>query len=262
MPKPPLPPEKKDELARELRSKLRNQRPRYALRLILAAALVIGVLTLVWLGSRTTRDWPQLLLVGHDEVTQVGEPCEVRARLEAVDDPTGSLADLEIFWRLPEGESEDSLSKTDARGSATFKLPAFEREAIRAISLHHIDPVKRYRRDDTARVFVVDADRLLTLVPIEGGLIAEKRVDWGRGGAEFPEIRPGAIRDIVELKSQPVYLVNAPRVWDYRGARGWLQSQIAQGLPDGPLLVNDGDAAKTALRKRFGLERAVVWEAK
>ena len=258
--KPPLPPEKKEELARDLRQKLRSQRPRTALWLILATILVIGVLSFIWFNSRTTRDWPQLLLVGYDGVSQVGEPCDIQARLQAVDDPNGPLDEHEIFWRVPNDDAQ--ATKTDRKGATKFKLPASDLEAILAIHVYHIDPAKRYRRDDAARLFVVDPAQSLLLVPIEAGLIAEKQVEWGRSGAESPMIRPGAIKEIADQKAQPVYLVDASHVWDYRGARGWLQAQIAQGLADGPLLVNIADAAKTSLQKTFGPDRAIVWEPK
>ena len=127
MSKPPLSPEEKDQLARELQQKLRRQRPRKALRLAIALVLLAIAVGVIWHFNRTPPESPPVLLACLDGVFGIGQPIRVEAWLQAAGEAGADVSGRDVTWeRL--GTVEKSASKTDSGGHATIELPPPEGE--------------------------------------------------------------------------------------------------------------------------------------
>ena len=263
MEKPPLTAEQKDELARQLQAKLRDERPWTGLRLIVPLVTVFVAGVSLWYFSRTPpTTWP-ITMACLDDVESLGRPVKARAWLDSVGGTRADAAGLKVLWRRAEDASELPAAKSDAAGIAAVALPAPTEESVLTVQATYFEPQDVDKREDLGRVFVWLPGVQILIVPVAPA--EEDRV----GTALDPD-EDASDEDVEHLKSwkdagwRIVYATYAGDPATYQRWRDWVKGQGTRGLPDGPvLLAADADLAaslRSELGQRFDPERIRVWD--
>jgi hypothetical protein len=238
-----------EELAKQLRAKMRKERPR-SFSTFLALLLLCGTplaLLAWWLWPG--RDLPRLMVIAFDQIALPGETVPLRARLTP-EDPRVSAPDLggldvsfaELKPPSPQGEPpQQAQARSAGNGEAVVRWKAPAGDEAAEFQAAYTDPRAHYRAPDQARVFARRAQTPLLLVAVDA--LAEAGDDaWVRAPIGTIAVRPAADKALQAARDrqyQVVYLAagaGSPIV--YRKMRGWveLKAQEQRVLPEGPVL--------------------------
>lgn len=232
MEKKPLTPAKKDELARQLQSRLRRERPRTWLRntiVLVLLALALGTLVVVWRG-RGTIEYPPLLLACADDLVVVGEPATLRARVQYAGAPDLDCSKLTVNWIFAD---EPTATKAERDGHASQETKAADAPGSRPFRAWVLGPDASYRRDDQGQVYALP--RGVAVFVVAGETACEKG---------------DAVRARAKAGDAIVYAVRADDVALFRETRDKLR---AVSLPAGPVLAGSVEEVRKTLGARFAV---------
>jgi hypothetical protein len=260
MTKPRLSAEEKADLAKQLQTKLRQDRPRRGWRLGLALVALVAVVTLLWQLNRTPPESPPILLACLDDAESVGRPLHGRAWLQAAGGVEADAAGLPVTWRRLDADAELPATKTDAHGMASAELPIANEEGVWVVQASYLEPRELYRRDDQARLFAWPPTTRVLFVPLvrsgDGGIVIGAEAD--RDVAE-DDVRQ--LTERIKSAGRIVYATTATEPRQYRDVREWLRRQTLRGVPDGPVVLATGPMQTLALElgRRFGADNIDTW---
>jgi hypothetical protein len=250
-------PKKPDPLVLLARASAGKRRQRSRAGILIALALVVGVLAvLAWL-SWPRAEPPPLLVIASDQLAPAGHSVTLRAWVRP-EDPKMDDADLEgidlyfadtllegVGGKAPGGLREKVATGADGRATVRWRPPAGQQPHF--VFVRYPGDRQRGRAVDQARVYTWPADSRLLIVEVRSTLMdaAEAR-RLSRGKILNPRPVAGAAAALSRVRGkryQIVYLAVAPdRPEEYRKLRGWLQERTATGqgvLPEGPVLGRD-----------------------
>jgi hypothetical protein len=260
MTKPRLSAEEKNDLAKQLQAKLRQERPRRGWRLGLALLALAAIVLVLRHFNQTPPESPPILLACLEDAESVGRPLHARAWLQAAGGVEADAAGLPVTWRRLDADAELSATKTDAHGMASVALPVANEEVVWAVQASYLEPRELYRRDDQARLFAWSPTTRVLVVPL---------VRSGDGGIEIGaeadrDVAEEITRQLVErIKNggRIVYATTATEPRQYRDVREWLRRQTLRGVPDGPVMLATGPMQSLALElgRRFGADNIDTW---
>jgi hypothetical protein len=214
-------------------AKARTRQDRRAVSYLIAAAIMLLILGVVW-WLLWPEDPPRFNLAAYDSVAVSDETIPLSARLE----PEGTtrsnnLEGLDLRYQIKETQTDETRA-TDTGGRAVldWQPPKGKSTVVEFMVRHqHKENPKNVVRDQ-GRVFIWPTDAKLLVVDVDHALT--EGVD-GLAANTAPTLRPGATATLRVLapKYKIVYLsAGAGEPGRYKKLRSWLPQMV----PAGPLL--------------------------
>jgi hypothetical protein len=242
-----------DPLVLLARANAQKQSRRFALRLVLAAVILIALLGLVFWLVRPDQEPPALTVIAFDQVGRAGEALPLRAVLgprgEAPEgfEPEGyeiRFVDPRLATQVGGGGNKLLLASasTGAGGEAeiTWQFPLSPRPIL--CEVRYLGSKKGTSALDRAKVYPWPADARVVLVDVRG-LLKTPGTNVDKANVyKLPPAAgaPEALKQVRGRKYRIVYLATAERRPEgYHKLRGWVQRPAGQEgtlFPEGPVL--------------------------
>jgi len=237
----PLPPPSTEELARRLKARLANERPRTTRYVLLALAVVVAGLSAMAWYLRPQPAPGRWTVVAFDDWALEGQPVARRARIEALlaDEPPGSPRGQEIFFRgVDQAESEFVKGAADAQGEATAEGNAKEPGFV----VLYLGPQRKYKAEDRGRHFHFAPQTRLLAVDVDETVADAPTDEWGTRNPQSVAVKRPAALALTALAKQGYQIVYLSRrvatAKDCQRIRSWAQLHRSEGLPEGPVLAD------------------------
>jgi hypothetical protein len=257
-------PKKPDPLVLLVRANAGKRARRSPGGMLLAALILLGVLTLIAWWSWPVPDPPALQVVAFDQVTRPGEKTTLRAVVHPEEeqaehvDLSGYALDFAAGTLGAQSQSLREAATTDAAGqtSVRWKLPASDKPA--SLMVKYAGDKQHRDCYDAAHVFTWPADARILLVEARHGLLGVPEAEFRKANIhalKWPNDAARALAATAEKGYHVAYLLVAEdRPEDYRKLRGWLQRIVVAGgtsFPAGPALgrLDYGDSNEAAARR-------------
>jgi hypothetical protein len=213
-------------------AKARQKQDRRAVSYLIAAAIMVLGLGIVWWFL-----WPEdsirFNLAAYDAVGSPGEELELDAQLEPVGTAPAKREKHELRFQVKETQTDESSASEPGVGTGIrWKAPKGKSQVVEFMVRHQYhDNAKNVVRDQ-GRAFIWPTDTKLLVVDVDHALTEGVE---GLAGNTAPKLRSGASAALRDLSTRyrVVYLsAGASEPSRYKRLRSWL----AQLVPAGPLL--------------------------
>jgi hypothetical protein len=245
-------PKRVDALRLLVKTSLAERQRRSPWRLLLLAALGLGLLGLFAWYIYPRPKLPRLRVAAFDQVARPDVPVPISARLGSIEDEetTADLSGCELFFDGgPTGFADQAAADRAGRATVTGSFAAQKGPVEYVVRFPGHGDQKR-GAEDRGRIYVWPEDAALLVVDADHALAqAEEEQFWSRPNLD---IRPrpeaaAALRQLHE-KYHLVYLTgNADRPYRYAKLRHWLTLAALprrEVFPDGPVLDFAGELAR------------------
>jgi hypothetical protein len=245
-----------EELARQLRVRMQQGRPRRLRALLITLALLaVPVAVLAWF-VWPRPELPRLVVIAYDDADLPGDPgvsegVRLRARLVPQDPrvPPPDLSGLTVsveqlsFQPKPGQPSHNKKVTSESDGDVVIPWQVPAEEEIVDFKMAYTDARQKYRTEDHCRLFALKPAAPLLIVDVAALAAGDAEAWRTRNIGQIPP-RDGAGKALQQAHTrdyQVVYVAaGADSALVYRKIRGWVETnvQAERLLPDGPVLAH------------------------